>query len=142
MENLYKKFSKLTEDKGAATVEFALVLIPLLLMIFGIIEFGLLVFNQQMITNASREGSRAGIVVHSPRLSEPEIRKIVKEYCSSHLVTFGTTTGPAVDFLTGPCNSFGDILKIKVEYQYNYLFLSNFGIGPKTLRAVSTMRCE
>ncbi|WP_448808428.1 TadE/TadG family type IV pilus assembly protein [Agromyces bauzanensis] len=45
-------------DRGAAAVEFALVLIPLIVLLLGIIEFGY-IFNQQLtVTNAAREGSR------------------------------------------------------------------------------------
>ena len=54
---------KFASQKGAAMVEFALILIPLLMLItFGIIEFGMFMYNQQVLTNASREGARAGIV--------------------------------------------------------------------------------
>lgn len=46
------------DDRGAAAVEFALVLIPLLVLLLGIIEFGY-IFNQQLtVTNAAREGAR------------------------------------------------------------------------------------
>jgi Flp pilus assembly protein TadG len=59
---------RLKSQKGVAAVEFALVLPLLVLLIFGIIEFSLLMFNKQVITNASREGARAGIVAGTPRL--------------------------------------------------------------------------
>jgi len=45
-------------ERGAAAVEFALILIPLLVLLLGIIEFGY-IFNQQLtVTNAAREGAR------------------------------------------------------------------------------------
>jgi Flp pilus assembly protein TadG len=45
-------------DQGAAAVEFALVLPVLVLMLFGIIQFGL-IFNQwQQLEHATREGAR------------------------------------------------------------------------------------
>ena len=44
-------------QKGAALIEFAIVLPLLLLLVFGAIEFGLLFYNKQVITNASREGA-------------------------------------------------------------------------------------
>ena len=49
-------------QKGAAIVEFAIVLPLILMFLFGILEFGLLMYNKAMITNASREGARLGIV--------------------------------------------------------------------------------
>lgn len=45
-------------EQGAAAVEFALVLIPLIILLLGIIEFGY-IFNQQLtVTNSAREGAR------------------------------------------------------------------------------------
>ena len=54
--------SKSSSQKGASAVEFALILPLLMLILFGIIEFSLLMYNKAMITNASREGARRGIV--------------------------------------------------------------------------------
>ena len=49
-------------DSGAAAVEFAIVVPVFLLIVFGIIEFGF-VFNAQIsLTQAVREGVRAGAV--------------------------------------------------------------------------------
>jgi Flp pilus assembly protein TadG len=45
-------------DRGAAAVEFALVLPILLVLVFGIIDFGRLYFTQITLTDAAREGVR------------------------------------------------------------------------------------
>ena len=71
----------LKNQNGATAVEFAVILPLLLLLIFGIIEFGLFLFNRHVITNAVREAARAGIVVRIPRLSDDEIEDIVENYC-------------------------------------------------------------
>ena len=76
-------------QKGATAVEFAIVLSLLLALIFGIIEFGLFIFNRQVITNAAREGARAGIVARPVRRSNDEIKKVVRDYAEKRLVTFG-----------------------------------------------------
>ncbi|HSJ24325.1 MAG TPA: TadE family protein [Longimicrobiales bacterium] len=47
---------------GAAAVEFALVLPLLIVMLFGIIEFGRAWHRQQVITDAAREGARWAVV--------------------------------------------------------------------------------
>ena len=49
---------RLKKDNGQGMVEFALVLPLLLLVMFGIIEFGRLLFTYSMISAASREGAR------------------------------------------------------------------------------------
>jgi len=43
-------------------VEFAVVAPVFFLLIFGMIEFGRMVMVQQIITNASREGARVGVL--------------------------------------------------------------------------------
>jgi Flp pilus assembly protein TadG len=48
----------LAED-GQALLETALALPVLLLILFGIIEFGIAIARYQVVTNASREGARA-----------------------------------------------------------------------------------
>src|SRR5262245_54645308 len=47
---------------GQAMVEFAAVLLPVLLLIVGIVQFGLLFGANVTRTNAAREGARAGTI--------------------------------------------------------------------------------
>jgi hypothetical protein len=47
------------DDRGAAAVELALVLPVLLLILFGIIDFGRMLNTQITLTEAAREGARA-----------------------------------------------------------------------------------
>jgi hypothetical protein len=49
------------EERGATALEFALCVMVLLAMVFGIIEFARAVWIQQALSAASREGSRYGI---------------------------------------------------------------------------------
>ncbi len=49
-------------DRGAAAVEFALVLPMLLIVVFGIIDFGRMLNAKIVLTQAAREGSRAAAV--------------------------------------------------------------------------------
>jgi Flp pilus assembly protein TadG len=49
-------------ERGQGTVEFALVLIPFLLLLLGIFDLGRAVFYQHMLTGAAREGARLGVV--------------------------------------------------------------------------------
>ena len=55
-------YRKLKNNDGAGLVEFALIALLLFSVLFGIIETGFLLYNQQIITNAGREGARFGIV--------------------------------------------------------------------------------
>ncbi|MDP1807973.1 MAG: TadE/TadG family type IV pilus assembly protein, partial [Actinomycetota bacterium] len=53
-----RKVLKIREEKGAAAVEFALLLPALTLILFGILLFGLIFNNYLEITHAAREGVR------------------------------------------------------------------------------------
>ena len=46
-------------ERGAAAVEFALVVPLLLLLLFGIVDFGFLLNRNTVLANAAREGVRA-----------------------------------------------------------------------------------
>ena len=48
--------------RGQALVEFVAVLLPLLLIVVGIVQFGLLFGANVTLTNAAREGARAGTI--------------------------------------------------------------------------------
>jgi Flp pilus assembly protein TadG len=50
-------------DRGAAAVEFALVLPLLLILIFGIVDFGRMLNAKITLTEAAREGARATALV-------------------------------------------------------------------------------
>ncbi len=49
-------------QRGQAIVEMALVLPILIMLIFGIVEFGRILNTYMEVTNLSREGARAGAV--------------------------------------------------------------------------------
>ena len=53
-----------TRERGAAMVEMAIVLPLLLLLVFGIIEFGRLYNAQVTLTHAAREGIRDYVIFH------------------------------------------------------------------------------
>lgn len=46
------------DQQGAAAVEFALVVPILLMLLFGIMDFGYLINRSSMVTNAARDGAR------------------------------------------------------------------------------------
>jgi len=62
-------FRKRPLDDGNAAVEFALVLPFLLVLLMGMVEFGRVLFNQQVITNAARDASRASATDFEPYMN-------------------------------------------------------------------------
>lgn len=147
---------KLRGEHGGSTVEFSIIAVVLLTIVFGIIEFGVLMFDQHVLTNASREGARAGVVMRIPRLPDAEIKMIITNYAKDHMVTFGAASTldfgpwgsedpdrwiiPDQNLRTGPL--FGTDLRVTVKYQFNFLVLSIVGLDPITLKAETIMRME
>ena len=105
-------------QRGAAVVEFALILPILLLLLVGTIDASLALYDKAVITNASREGARAGIVARSPSLTDAQIQQIVQNYLQGALVSLGSTSAlPAVQIQKGIWN--GDpTLQVTVRYTF------------------------
>src|SRR4029079_7300001 len=72
--------SSLRFRRGAAVVEFAVVSPVFFLLIFGMIEYGRLVMVQQVLTNASREGARVGVLDGS---TQADVTTAVNNYLTS-----------------------------------------------------------
>lgn len=161
---------RLADDDGASAVEFALVVPLLLLVVFGIINFGVLFSQQITFNNSVREGARRAVVNDpaSPRscdgilasvkndLSGLGINKTAVQVkitqsgftssnaCGSSFVatTFGTTAAniPCKGSLSGS----GTIPSIQVETKYVSSIPIAFPPFPTTLTLTSkaVYRCE
>ena len=113
-------------QRGQSLVEFALILPLLLIVLFGIIEFSLILFDKAVITNASREGARAGTVFRPTPISNADIEAIVNNYLSTHLISFGSSTPQIIVNPSSTPPAFGDTLTVTVNYDYGFLVLPNF----------------
>lgn len=89
-------------DRGAAAVEFALVMPVLILLIFGSIEFGLYVQSLTMTENAAREGVRLGSLVGSSGITPDQVKAQVKAAALNAFGTLGITNQDAVVTCTKP----------------------------------------
>jgi len=138
--------------KGASAVEFAIILPLLAFLVFGVIELSFALYDKAMITNASREGARAGIVYRIPAVSDAEIAQVVNNYLGNHLITFQGKRSRSSDPVSGATvtvtrtgYSSGSQLKVRVGYNYNFLVLPRFtpGLGRGIpLTAETVMRME
>lgn len=129
-------------EAGGAVVEFALVLPVLLLIFFGIIELSVGLYDQALLTNASREAARAGVVYQLPRKTEAEIIDVATDCCLNHLITFGPAATPQVSV---PDGTAGSRLTVNVTYNYQGLVLGALirqFTGPVKISAATTMTYE
>lgn len=131
-------------ERGAAALEFALVLPILVLLVCGLIEFGLIFYSKQMITNASREGARAGIV---DQVGEAQIRTIVTNYLRetlpngpSKIITLQGRV--AIDGGNVTVSRQRDDLAVAVAFNYPLLLGRIVGIDSVAVSAQTIMRME
>ena len=139
----------LKNQKGTSIVEFAIILPLLLMLIFGILEFGVMFYDRQVITNASREGARAGIVQALTRPTPGEIAVVVQTYCNNRLFNLGGPRNLTISVTTNGnptgCANFAEDLRVSVTFPYDFLIFSRlisaFG-NTINLTADTIMKCE
>jgi Flp pilus assembly protein TadG len=128
---------RLRGDKGQGLVEMALVLPIFLLLVMGIVDFGMGMRAYVTVNNSSREGARYAIVCPSI-LDDDAIKARVANY-SNGLVTTGNVF---VTWQSQRCKS-GESVKVVATTNYQYITpLSAFMPNPLRLTASSTMRVE
>ncbi|MFZ3103220.1 MAG: TadE/TadG family type IV pilus assembly protein [Smithella sp.] len=144
---------KKPDERGVSAVEFALLLPVLVLIIFGIVEFGLILYDKAVITNASREVARAGITQGA---NITDIKTDVVNKYTNNLVTFSDVKLTVSDIVLNPVDgcahwtpAFSNPIQVTVSYNYNFLVLAPImglfgGSWNSTfpLEALTTMRCE
>jgi Flp pilus assembly protein TadG len=135
-------------QRGASAVEFALILPLLLAIVFGIIEFGAVLYNQAVITNASREGARyaAGFYTNPATATKgrphcSDIQNYVVNYVNKRFIGFVSTPDFAANNVkccqNNVCTTSNDpsynysgtdvgyVDTIRIEYQYGFLVVGN-----------------
>jgi hypothetical protein len=135
-------------ERGSQLVEFALVLPLLLLVVLGIMDFGLLFQRYEAVTNAAREGARVAVL---DGYGAADVDYRAKQYlndagldgASAIVVPFGPQT---TNLAGGVCMS---LMGTTVFYPNEYLFLGGimnyFGggsFGSKMISATARMRFE
>lgn len=108
-------------QRGSATVEFALLLPLLLGLLLGVVEIGLALYDKAVLTQACREGARAGIVLRSPKLSESEIRAIVLQNAQAQLVSLLPTTAVQVSVRQSTPAAYPNTLQVSASYTFKGL---------------------
>ena len=112
------------QQRGAAVIEFALILPILMGLLVGGIDASLALYDKAVITNASREGARAGIVARNPPLTDAQIQHVVNQYAQSALVSLGAN--PAQPTVTIQKGSLGGDPTLQVTVSYTF---EGIGLG-------------
>jgi Flp pilus assembly protein TadG len=126
-------------QRGASGVELALTLPLLLALLFGVVEFGLIIHTKGLITHASQEGARWGIIYSASPKTDGAIQTYVQDY-----LTGVGLTGASVK-VSGAGSAAGEPLTVEVAYLYHFMVLPDFVtglVGEVNLSAETVMRKE
>lgn len=129
-------------ERGAAAVEFALVLIPLLIVVGGIINFGVAFANQISLDNAVRQAARAAVVDSNRGVTPSDI--VADEYHPMTSDPDPTVTLPLRTTCDG--TELGDSLQVHAEVTTEFLFpwpLPDIALPDEiTLQSQAEFQCE
>jgi Flp pilus assembly protein TadG len=114
-------------ERGAAAVEMALVLPILVVLVFGIIEFGFLFNAQIALTQAAREGVRVESIGNGNGKTTAE---------AAFVASVPLGVGSATASVTKPCGT--DKAEVRISAPYTWFF---FPFTDRSLVGQAVMRC-
>jgi Flp pilus assembly protein TadG len=142
-------------DSGAELIEFGLTLPLLLLVVLGMIEFGFVFQQYEVVTNAAREGARIAIL---PTYSPTETARVdnakarVNQYLTGAGLTYSLATVtvgvPVSEPLAPPASGCVWTVPVTVVYPHPVPFIGGIityyggSFGTLNLTATSKMRTE
>jgi Flp pilus assembly protein TadG len=144
--NASKTFSRRWgSESGAELIEVALTLPLLMLVVLGIIEFGFVFQQYEVVTNAAREGARVAVLGYST----PDTQARVNDYLNAAGLnaSLATTNVNLLAPVSVGTNCMSPV-QVTVAYPHPVPFIGGimtyFGgsFGSLTLNASSTMRIE
>jgi len=122
--------------RGAAVVEFAVVLPLLLTILFGIIEYGWVFMVRQTLQTSAREGARIAILQTSTEPYTAALNQIADVMSPTRLTTYTVTMTHAT--VTDPVET----VNVTIPYNGVSLLGGFFGTHTYDLRGACSMRKE
>lgn len=124
---------------GAVAVEFALILPLLLLILFGVFQFGLAWSQVQVFEGAAREGARCAAV----QAAEADAGLPVCDVRTAVLDAAGSYTPSLTNFSAGVCPPVTDGREVTVEWDQSLELSIPFWRDVSFSRHIAgTFRCE
>ncbi|WP_123918124.1 TadE/TadG family type IV pilus assembly protein [Georgenia muralis] len=119
-------------EKGAAAVEFALLVPVLVALLLGIVEFGRAYNVQSTISGAAREGVREYALHNDASAAEDAVRFFAASLDQGALTV---TANPS-------CPPAGGDARTTVTVTYDFDFITGWFGNGLTLTGMGTMRCN
>jgi Flp pilus assembly protein TadG len=131
---------------GTTVVEAAFVFPVMLMLLFGIGEFGIAFTQWNSLTNAVREGARMGVVFRSPcPPNDPVITNAVVTTVENFASSSGVDTASITTTVDGVCGGTGTELTVTATVPYNFIAihaLARLTSSSTNLTARTVMRNE
>lgn len=98
-----------SDDRGQAMVEFTLMIMLLLVVVFGIIDFGAALYDQTMLASAAADGARSGAISNSTSTAQSAALAAVNNAIGCTPTASATTVAstPAQIQVTATCRYSG-----------------------------------
>lgn len=129
-----KRPMRMFSERGASAVEFALLLPLLMMILFGIIEFGMALYRQAILTNASREGARLGIVQSVPPITDAQVNARIDTY----LTAAGIAPGSVTRAISPIVAVTGTPVTVRLTLPYTFMVLPGLTSITPTINLVAT----
>ena len=138
-----KKVTFRKDERGLETVEVAILLTLMVLLTFGVMEYGWMFFKIQQLNNAARVGARHAILPDSSNMS-------TAAKVSSMMTAWGMGDAGYAVVITGDTTNnvsalgTGDLVTVAVSVYYSSIELLGMPLfpTPPELRASATMAKE
>ena len=117
------------------------------MLVFSIVEYGIMLYDKNVLTSAVRAGARYGIVAsNSVYPTSASISSYITANYTSHLTTFAKTNpSPTITVTSSPSTpAKGGTLTVKITYPYACIIIGTLAgfTCPITLTATSVMQYE
>jgi Flp pilus assembly protein TadG len=153
---------KRIKQQGSQIVEFALVLPVMILVILLAVDAGIFAYDKAVITNASREFTRRGVVLSAASwtTSSSALKQSTCDYLKTALISFSTgtktascggTADPLITITPTATPAFGTAVSVSISYPVKGIFWQtahalvagyNTGSSTLTLTASTSMAHE
>jgi Flp pilus assembly protein TadG len=125
------------DENGSAIVQFALGLPVLLGLLFGVIEFGRMLWVESTIEHAAADGARFA-ALHGAESEVPATDAQIISFVEDRAAGLRSIdVNVAVNWMNN--NFSGSEVEIDVIYQFNFIFFAFAPFGPVTLEGTATM---
>jgi Flp pilus assembly protein TadG len=134
---------------GATTIETALVMIPTIMFLMGVFEYGRLLMDWNVLNNAAREGCRYALANNTTSTISTDVQTLVTTKMAGENANFSnftvTVSGTHLGVSTSVNNLVaGDLITVTVTGKYKFMNVIPLVSMPSSFSITSavTMVCE